>query len=138
MPERGHAECVEAWLDRAPRELPPEQRILRLERTFTAVWRRAAATLGEVTLTAILDRVLHDVRRRSPVLAALALDGGGIRWEKLRALAPGLDDGELREASRLALVELLTVLGRLTAEILTPALHAELLRTPEDDEGGLP
>jgi hypothetical protein len=39
-----------------------------------------------------------------------------------------VDAIELREAIRFVLVELLTVLGNLTAEILTPALHAEISR----------
>ena len=37
---------------------------------------------------------------------------------------------------RFVLVEFLTVLGNLTAEILSPALHAELAREAEDSSDG--
>jgi hypothetical protein len=42
----------------------------------------------------------------------------------------------LREAIQFVLVELLTVVGNLTAEILTPALHSELSNITVKDSPG--
>ena len=48
-----------------------------------------------------------------------------------------MHDSELVEGIRFVLVEFLTVLGNLTAEILTPELHSELSNVvlPKDIEG---
>lgn len=138
MAESTHAACVQAWLDRAPRDLTPEQRLSAFEQAFGALWQRAGTTLGDVTLTAIADRVLQDARERFPALASVRVDVEGIECEELRARAASLDGDEMLNAARLVLVEFLTVLGNLTAEILTPALHAELASVTTGIEGGAP
>lgn len=100
-----------------------EARIALFERALAALWRRAHRTLGEVTLGAIAERVLHTVSKRYPVLAAIDADASGFRFDALREQneLEGLD-----EAIELTLVQLLTVIGNLTADILTPGLHAAL------------
>jgi hypothetical protein len=49
-----------------------------------------------------------------------------IQCRDFEARAVDLTASELEAAIRYVLVEFLTVLGNLTAEVLTPALHAEL------------
>ena len=97
------------------------------DEAFAAVWRRAHRTLGGVTLAAIADRVVYLARERFPVLSPLEVRENGIRCEAIRD-AELASRADLLEGMRFALIELLTVLGRLTAEILTPALHAELAK----------
>jgi hypothetical protein len=41
-------------------------------------------------------------------------------------------------ATRFVMVEFLTVLGKLTAQILTPALHAELARDADESNSSAP
>ena len=56
-----HGAYVHAWLARAaPRAgaIPAAGWIGLIERAMGALWRRAHRTLGEVTLAAIVDRVL--------------------------------------------------------------------------------
>ena len=48
-----HASCVEAWLARVQPE--PERLVPAFERAFAALWSSAYQTLGEVTLTAMVD-----------------------------------------------------------------------------------
>lgn len=138
MPERTHAEQVATWLDSRLRGAPPEQRVLAFQQAFDALWERAAATLGEVTLTAIAERVLQDARDGHPMMASVRVRAHGIECEQLRSRAASLDGDELLNAARQVLVELLTVLGNLTAEILTPGLHAELGRVTHGPDGGAP
>jgi hypothetical protein len=94
-----------------------------------------------VTLTAIVDRVLYTASETHPFLSTLKIEAAGISFDGFRE--QGAQHANLHEAVRLVLVEFLTVIGHLTDEILTPALHAELSKvalrgrsaTGGDDDG---
>ncbi len=129
--EGSHIASVDAWLaahDSAPDLLPS------FELALMALWMRTKTTLGEITLTAIVERVLHIASETFPFVAAIKVEPGiGIVCGGLAERIGSAPPVEVRQAVRFVLVELLTVLGNLTAEILTPELHAELSRlaTPE-------
>ena len=135
LDEAAHAECVEAWLERTAKTLAPAQLVTLFERALSALWRRAEVTLGEVTLTAIVDRVLYTASETYPFLSALKVDETGIGFDRFRE--QGAHVANLPEAVRLVLVEFLTVLGHLTDEILTPALHAELSKVALERPGAV-
>jgi hypothetical protein len=124
--ETDHSGYVDAWLDATAKTAAPAQLITLFEQALGALWRRTEVTLGEVTLTAIVDRVLYTASEQYPFLSTLTVERAGISFDGLRS--QGGDVTNLREALRLVLVEFLTVLGHLTDEILTPVLHAELSR----------
>jgi hypothetical protein len=126
--ENDHCARVDAWMDRAAKEAPSERLLDAFERVFGAMWRRARLTLGDVTIIAILDRVLYTAAERYPSLSSLELDETGLRSEKFRQRAGSLQPDDLADGIRFILVEFLTVLGNLTAEVLTPALHSELAK----------
>jgi hypothetical protein len=121
-----HTAQVDAWLKPNANGLPPELLLRLFERALEAMWQRTHLTLGAVTLTAIVDRVLHTSAETYPLLSAIQVEADGIRWAALHERADGLEASELIKALRLVLIELLTILGNLTAEILTPALWSEL------------
>ena len=119
-------------MDRVPHDLPAVRLVDLLERGFAALWQRAYRTLGDVTLSAIADRVLHTAIERFPGLSAVSLGGNGLEFSGLRDADPSIPPAQLRQGMHFILLEFLTVLGNLTADVLTPALHAELARvTPE-------
>lgn len=128
--ENAHRSCVNAWMERAMKGLPPERLIQNFEQAFDSLWRRAHQTLGEVTLAAIVDRVLYNASEQYPILAPLNAGGTGTQWHELRERGPSMPEEELEDVIRFVLVEFLTVLGNLTAEILTPPLHAALSKMP--------
>jgi hypothetical protein len=130
-----HGACVNAWMERATSGLPPEKLLQAFEQGFAALWGRANRTLADVTLMAILDRVLYISAEQYPFLAALKVESNGIRCQELQVRAESLERDQLAEGIRFVLVEFLTVLGNLTAEILTPALHSELLRVAPGEGG---
>jgi hypothetical protein len=130
--ESAHAAVVTAWASRR-RDSSPEPILDGFERVFGALSRRAQVTLSEVTLSAVVDRVLYRARERYRLLTAARLDGPRIRCDELRAQAAELDPEQLVEAVRFVLIEFLTVIGNLTADILTPSLHAELAKEPPGD-----
>ena len=121
-----HGACVDAWLERTTCGLPSRQLPLAFERGLNAVWKRAEPSLGALTLTAIADRVFFTAVERFPFLSSIDVSTGGVRCEALSARPEALDDDVLIQGLRFLLVEFLTVLGNLTADILTPALHSEL------------
>lgn len=121
-----HGACVAAWLSLAAKEIAVEQLEAAFEAAFTALWRRAHQTLGDVTLTAIVDRVFYVAAEQHPLSSALDVDETGVRWDAFRQRAAAVPVEELVACVRFVLVELLTVLGKLTGEVLTPPLHAEL------------
>lgn len=124
--ETNHSTCVDAWLGRNASGVSTTQLLQVFEQGFGVLWRRAHRTLGEVTLTAIVDRVLYTAAERYSPLSAVEVDAAGIRCPALHERAASLDRVQLAEGVRFVLVEFLTVLGNLTADILTPALHSEL------------
>jgi hypothetical protein len=120
-----HIRCVGDWMKHAAR-VPPEERTGLFEKAVTALWLRTHSALGDITVAAIVDRVLCNATEKYPVLSSLKLDTSGISFEEFRQQAASINDRELIEAFEFVLVELLTVVGNLTADILTPALHSEL------------
>ncbi len=120
-----HDAVVAAWMKQADR-LDPAQRWQFFEQALGALWRRAHRTLGDVTLMAIVGRVLHDAAQRVPLFGALTVEASGFRCDALRERASTADPHELAEGMRFVLIEYLTVLGSLTADVMTPALHSEL------------
>jgi hypothetical protein len=129
-----HALCVDAWLERSAAGLAPDALLRLFEAALNAVWIRTTTTLGEVTLTAIAERVLHSASEQFSLLSSLKIETTrGIQCRELSERIGSIEPSELREAIRFVLVELLTVLGNLTAEILTPALHAEVSKVTLPD-----
>lgn len=128
-----HEGAVTTWFERAVQDRSVESLIKAFEDTFAALWQRSHLTLGEVTLTAIVERVIHTATEQYPFLTSVKVGATGLSCESLRSQA-GLRQDQVSAAIRFVLVEFLTVLGNLTAQILTPALHAELLKghTVED------
>jgi len=126
MEEFDHSRCVNTWIARVVDGTPSPRVIDAFEAAFAALWQRAHLTLGEVTLAAIVTRVLCSAEQQFPFLASLKLEEAKLDCEQLRVTAPSLPTEQLVDGIRFVLVELMTVVGNLTADILTPALHAEL------------
>ncbi|MEQ1507134.1 MAG: hypothetical protein ABMB14_33205 [Myxococcota bacterium] len=93
------------------------------------MWTRSHRTLGEVTLTAIGDRVLRIGAERHPVTASLALGPAGIGDHQLRvdaATASSDHRAAVIAGLRFVLVEFVAVLGTLTGGILTDPIEQAL------------
>jgi hypothetical protein len=117
----------------AAKDMTSSDLLALFERAISAIWQRAHVTLGDVTLAAIVARVLYTAAARFPAFEALTVETTGVRFDELTTGTEVLGEQELAQAIRFTMTELLTVLGHLTAEILTPALHAELSRVTLDE-----
>ncbi len=122
-----HSTLVDAWLERVSHEPSLEATVRAFEVALSAMWTRTNLTLGEVTLTAIAERVVHNAARRFPFFSSLTVDATrGIQCGALRERLGPQHAAQLIDGMRFILIELLTVIGNLTADILTPGLHQEL------------
>lgn len=116
-----HAREVEAYLAQIHQ---PSLLLSQADRAVRALWDRMSSRLGEVTVRAIVERVVVLTGTRSPCLGGLRVKDGHIDFDGLRAHVATHACPDLRGAIASLLVELLTVVGNLTAEVLTPSLHA--------------
>lgn len=87
--------------------------------------------LGEATLTAIMKRVLHYSTEKYPFFESIEIHPGGIEFG---ASATAVED-ELRDGMRFMLVEFMSIVGNLTADVLSAALHSELSKFSTDAAG---
>jgi hypothetical protein len=122
-PRPGHEDCVDRWLDRwVDHDSIDLARLLH--RATDALWERAVTALGSVTLTAIVGRVFHRAETQYPFLSNAHGKTAARRVDLERIAA--VPTTQMIAGMRFVLVELLAVIGKLTAEILTSELHAAL------------
>jgi hypothetical protein len=127
--EQSHRAAVDAWIKQVIDDADPAEVVDLFRVAIETLWGRAVTTLGSVTLIAIAERVLSTATGRYSFLSAVnPRPNGDMRWkQQLRDRLAQVPRPELIEGLRFAFIELLTVIGRLTAEILSPDLHAALL-----------
>jgi hypothetical protein len=124
-----HATSVDAWLKRSTKGLSSERLLSHFEAAFRVLWQRAITPLGEVTLTAIAERVLYTAAEKFPRFSTIKLDAtDGIQCRELHQQVDSVRRAELIEGFHFVLVEFVSVLGNLTAEILTAGLCSELCK----------
>jgi len=123
-----HEAVVDAWLARSVDHDSSVEIVRLFHAALDAVWNRAVTILGPVTLTAIAERVLHQTTERYTFLSAIdRKSSGDARWlERLRDRLATVPRNLLIEGLRFGLIELLTIIGALTAEVLRGELHAAL------------
>jgi len=119
-----HAALVEDWVKQREAGLSSERLRMLFDHGLNAVVRRANQTLGEITLTAIVDRVLYEGKKSYPWLDRVEVKTLGVSLKGINVNA--LPKDELRFGLRLFLISLINLLGYLTAETLTPPLYDEL------------
>lgn len=126
--EPSHKAVVDAWLARSVDHDSSVEIVRLFHAALDAVWNRAVTILGPVTLTAIAERVLHNATERYTFLSAIdPRPNGDARWmERLHERLATVPRAALIEGLRYGLIELLTVIGTLTAEVLRDELHAAL------------
>jgi hypothetical protein len=128
--EYDHAASVNAWLEHSTKSLSPKLRLEMFEASLCALLSCVRMTLGDVTIMAIMDRVLLNAAEKFPFFSAFTVEPNrGVQGQDLRERVAALDASELMDGIRFVLVEFLTVIGNLTAEVLTLELHAELSKS---------
>lgn len=125
---RDHSAFVEEWLDDAGRGLDCERLLELLQQAVRVVWDSARVSISDVTLDAVLERVVINARDHFPWLPALPVVHSSIDTSVLRAHCGRAKLGEILKASRFIVTEFLAINGNLTGEALTPAMHRGLAK----------
>lgn len=121
---------IVAELEGRHEKLSPEERVLLLQKVILAVELRASVTLSQVTMLVVLDRVLRQSLEKFPVLSSVTSSN----LINFKNLDTHKNPEELSTALRFLLLELLRVIGRITADILTTPLHQELIKVTLSDQ----
>jgi hypothetical protein len=134
--DKEHRDFVDAWFARTVggRDLAADELLGLLDRAMAALWGRGSVTLGEITLTAILERVLYTASESYPPFAVLEVTEQGVSFAHLMRRGAAAPEG-LPQVVRSVLTEFLTVIGNLTDEILTAGLEEALTRVTLDELG---
>jgi hypothetical protein len=125
---RPHSKQVDDWIKQNAGGLPAEKLVVIFGEAILAIQKRAGMTLSEVTLSAIFDRVLYTSQQKFTLLSKVKIESKGIVLDALLDQAIDLERDEITGAFRFFLIELLTLLGNLTADILTKPLYRELFK----------
>jgi hypothetical protein len=126
-----HVKQVEAWEKQNSHGLSLENQAQLFEKAIHVIEERTLKTLSSVTLMVVLDRVTHQSKEKFPALSEIKVDKKGLSFGGLFHNKNHKSE-ELIEALRYFLVELLSVLGSITGDILTAPLHKELLKVTWD------
>lgn len=124
---------IEIWEKNKIEGLSTVEKLQLLRKALFVVEQRTLKTLSNVTLEVVLDRALHQSREKYELLSAVKLSSHSLNFDGL------LEDGQFRDpqeecvqALRHLLIEILTVLGSITAGILTQPLYQELFAMTHD------
>jgi hypothetical protein len=107
--------------------LPADQLVQLFGCAIQAIEKRSLVTLSSITVSVVVDRALHESKENFPILSEITTGPKGLNLDALHEMGTHHTSEELREALRCLLVELLNVLGNITADILTIPLHRELM-----------
>lgn len=120
-----HSKVVAVWIVKATEGMPDGKLIAFFEKTFLQLFRRTQVSVSEVTLFAILDRVLYNSTEKYPLLGIIQLNDSVLKFSDYGKVEKNFSAAEIKEAFQSLITEFLFIIGNLTGEQLTPYLHAE-------------
>jgi hypothetical protein len=124
MARNQHQKVVAAWASRVGSPTDAVAFIRLHQTALTAVWNRANVTISEVTLAIVADRAVFTSQEKFPWISVLKAEESGINLDVL--FESSVDRAELGKGLQCLITEFLTVMGGITEEIITPALHKAL------------
>lgn len=122
-----HKEIVFLWEKENAKNLECKEFIKLFAGALLNLEKRCFATLSNVTVQVVIDRVLHEGHEKYPILNLIKLEPSGLNFEELNQNCEKYKAQELKEALSYLLVELLTVIGNITSDVLTAPLHKKLM-----------
>lgn len=127
-----HTQQVEEWASQDADKLSAKMQVQLYAMAVEAIEIRSRNTLSSVTVLAVVDRVIHESKEKIPILFPVTIDSNGMNLSGLLETCEACKKADLSKALRFLLTELLTILGDITADILTDPLHQELKKVTSD------
>lgn len=121
-----HLKMIENWQNINIKDISLKTQVELFIKAIKAVEARTLKTLSSVTLMVILDRVLYQSKEKFPLLSAVTIEPKGMNFDGLISKNNNHELPEILNSLRYLLVELLRVLGSITADILTEPLYKEI------------
>lgn len=123
-----HKELVSLWEEQNTKDLRKDQLTQLYEIAFQAIERRCLATLSKITLEVVLDRVIHLGSEKFPLLSEVTLEPTGLSLKGLNQKNNNYKTDELKVGLSYLMREILTVIGKITSDVLSESLHKELMK----------
>lgn len=124
---------VELWEIKVTQGLNDSQKAQLFCKAIFAVEERTLKTLSSVTLEVVLDRALHQCKKKYAFMSLVKIESKGLNFNELLNSEHFRNPTEnLVEALRSLLIEILTVLGNITGGILSGSLYNELNKVQHD------
>ncbi|MBY0415719.1 MAG: hypothetical protein K2Q18_16210 [Bdellovibrionales bacterium] len=127
-----HQDVVILWEEKNIKNLENDLAIQVFGNAIHCIERRCLITLSSVTLQVVLDRIIHQGIEKFPILVEITLEKEGINFTKIIQKKDHYKIGEIQDAFRYLLIEILTVIGNLTSDVLTTPLHKELMEVTSE------
>ena len=121
-----HSQTIGNWVEKSTRALSKAEKIDLFEKSLLKIVSKCQTSLSEITLGAVLDRVLYNSSEQYPLLLSIHLKGVLLDFDHIRNHLDPVTDSEVNEAFHYLITELFFIIGNITAEQLTPLLLAEL------------
>ena len=121
-----HSETIETWIQKSTGKLSSQNLSEFLELAINDIILKAQTSISEVTVLAILERVLYNSAERYSLLREVKIENDKLQFAMLHPSYKSYSNSEIREAFHYLITEFLFIIGNLTGEQLTPIMHDEL------------
>lgn len=121
-----HEKQVSLWEQKLTKGLTSEELVELYAYALERIEKRALKTLSAITLMVVFDRIIHQNKTAFPALAEIKNNENSTKFYLYSIPSKNFQAEQIAPALRCMLIEILNVLGRITANILTDALHSEL------------
>lgn len=121
-----HEAKVRVWLKETTTGMDASELIDHFEYAITVIWSRAADTVSDVTVAAVFDRVLTEAVHLHPCLALYNIQNGHLKLDKCRTELMLKTNEEIAQIMLFVFTEFLTILGNITAEVISNQMHKSL------------
>ncbi|MBC7754044.1 MAG: hypothetical protein H7Z71_07385 [Moraxellaceae bacterium] len=121
-----HVVQIELWKKKNA-NFSSDQMIHLFVNAIQAVHKRSLSTLSNVTVSAVIDRTLHECKEKFPLLSKISIEPEGLHFNHFLDQMPRVEQQEAQDSLEYLLIELFEIFGKITAEILTKYLYQELM-----------
>lgn len=127
-----HAKKVDEWISKSVVGLEQVDQARVFASAILAIENRILLTLSSITWKAILERALSQSIEQHPLLSGIKVEAHGLSIAGLLPTLQSEQTNQVIESFRFFIIELMTIVGNLTAEVLSEPLYRVLSEVVAD------